>query len=80
MSTGSGGSEDVEREPGLFNSVKDFSMMILGLGMEANIWAYRVNFIQASVITVEKRIKQNREKSWLNYYLILIILNMSLVV
>lgn len=30
MSTGSGGSDDVDREPALFNSAKDFSMITLG--------------------------------------------------
>ena len=40
--------------------------MILGLGMEANIWAYWVNLNQVPVMPVWKRIKQNREKSLLN--------------
>lgn len=62
MSTGSGGSDDVEREPALFNSVKDFSMIILGLGSEANIENYRVYVIQSSVVIVSKGFEEKQKK------------------
>lgn len=62
MSTGSGGSDDVERELALFNSVKDFSMIILGLGSEANIENYRVYVIQSSVVSVSKGFEEKQKK------------------
>lgn len=57
MSTGSGGSEDVDRDPALFSS-KDFSMATLSWG-STNIWDYRLQPISSNLMS--KGITKNNE-------------------
>lgn len=61
MSTGSGGSDDVECEPALFNSAKDFSMMTLDSRKQANIQGYGLQLVLFSFIVVSKGFKKQNE-------------------
>ena len=78
MSTGSGGRDVVEREPTLFNSAKDFSMMSLGLGIRENIQDYGQQAILFSFIIVSKGFKKQKEIISILHFFFFIIFSSSI--